>query len=57
MFQIEDELQDEINKLRLENKKLKSALNDISEYSHTLKSYQSIISHLKWIANKALGKI
>ncbi len=28
----------------------------INGYNNTLKSYQSIISHLRWIAKKALGQ-
>lgn len=49
-------MENELKTLREENEKFKAALKEITEYNPTLKSYQSIISHLRWIANKALGK-
>jgi hypothetical protein len=55
-WDIPNENKYKIKQLTEENEKLKSALKEISEYTHTMKSYQRIISDLKWIANKALGK-
>ncbi len=49
-------MENELKTLQEENEKLKDALSEIIEYNPTMKSYQSIISHLRWIARKALGK-